>query len=1405
MTPEELFDTMEPIDPQPARPAYPPALSDSVPGYNTRMVTPYPGAGGAIAERQIYRSSGVPVTRFTAPAPISISNSGSGTAKTSSSGTGGGGTDSKAWLLGGNQTGIVQTLGSLDANDVSGIAGGFEQWRALANGGFQVTNYFAFGGSTVQPSPPGRDTFGYVFSNFNRTIPDPVNEVRIAQNTVFITRSSPDTNEYAILSVGLPAQTTGGHVSVTNGSASVLWISGTTFDTNWAAGTAVTINSVVYFISAVADTTHLTLTTTYAGTTNANRVYDFTSLVVDRSDRFTNNQIVQIGLENMTVNGTPTLANLVNVTRSSGTAHPVNSGVFYQSGGTVVAEGLGWDIRPVNTAVVFQNMTLTDGTYRGQGTGFISEIYGEAQNQPTNFSNAWFNFAAVLSALDSTDSVWQYFGYTVGQPVVSTGAKVTQPYGLFIQNLQTGKFASDGVSDVIDDLVVAGIKIEALGTYGRIQWNGVDIRESAFNGITINGSPAQAFLTSSVSATDTNWVINLGPSLCAANYQVGDYVRCEGEIVLITVVDFVHSTLTVTRAQRGTTAYPHYGGTAPAIQGRTIQNLNTFQFGRWDGSRNGILPVTNFYIGAADGSSSGAGIRFSHLQGNGGSQIVFDYSASDYQPFRLDARTVAINSVADSVGVVNTTSAANSVVTWVSGAVFDISWPIGTTITINSVAYIILAVGSTTSLTISTNAGVQTGVAYSVFSNGIGLAGAASSNFRVRIGQSDLAHAPFGLISGSLTTTPLAGALEYNGSNWWITDATPTRGAIVTSNTGWLIGGNALTGAGSFGSSNNFDVSMGANGTERIRLVATPTTGAILLAAGTTGFAPITWTSGTLSTTPEPGALEYNGSNWWITDGTSTRAAIITTASLVTSAVTYLQGLQGGVTLTYDNSIANTATGFSLSSPSGTVGTTNGSTAVTGSGFSTTWNSGSPILIGGVQYFIASVTNATNLVLTSNYLGTTGSHAYTMAVDTLHIADANGVAGSAATSVRGFVNAAASQTFYGDKTFVGTASGTSGTGAVTVDSVVFVSGSLFDSHTAGTADLWTPLYVAAQYTDATTGAGVNETAGCRIQMFRKQATTTGDNFAVIGGEFNVGILDGSTVGITGDQIIGLRSELYIGGDSTGGGNANDKVFGIISTWGDPTFVTVFGTNARINQWWGMYVGAPPNVTSGTPALNNGLITTSARGLEIEAIAPKGGAACAAIVLDGADNAGRILWAGGGYLSENSGTIKATGNLTVTGTFTLPAQAANSVFAGPTSGGSSTPVFRSLVAADLGTGSSVTTKFLRGDLTWQTITPGTGTVTSVDLSTPTGLSISGNPITTAGTLALTWTSGSPPYFSGDSPTFNAIVFSSLFSLSGSISAGGTIAGGIVTSGNGFTGTVSPVTSITVSHGIVTAVS
>jgi hypothetical protein len=64
----------------------------------------------------------------------------------------------------------------------------------------------------------------------------------------------------------------------------------------------------------------------------------------------------------------------------------------------------------------------------------------------------------------------------------------------------------------------------------------------------------------------------------------------------------------------------------------------------------------------------------------------------------------------------------------------------------------------------------------------------------------------------------------------------------------------------------------------------------------------------------------------------------------------------------------------------------------------------------------------------------------------------------------------------------------------------------------------------------------------------------------------------------------------------------------------------------------------------------------------------------------------------------------------------------------------------------GTGNTGWIKVTNGSATW-----GTGTVTSVGLSVPSLLSVSGSPVTSNGTLAVAWnaTSGTVPYFSGAS--------------------------------------------------------
>jgi hypothetical protein len=96
---------------------------------------------------------------------------------------------------------------------------------------------------------------------------------------------------------------------------------------------------------------------------------------------------------------------------------------------------------------------------------------------------------------------------------------------------------------------------------------------------------------------------------------------------------------------------------------------------------------------------------------------------------------------------------------------------------------------------------------------------------------------------------------------------------------------------------------------------------------------------------------------------------------------------------------------------------------------------------------------------------------------------------------------------------------------------------------------------------------------------------------------------------------------------------------------------------------------------------------------------------------------------------------------------LANEPANTVFAGPSSGGAAAPTFRALTAADL--------------------PAGTGTVTSVALTVPSIFAVSGSPITTAGTLAITLaTEVQKTFFAGPAsgadatPTFRVIALTDL---------------------------------------------
>lgn len=155
-------------------------------------------------------------------------------------------------------------------------------------------------------------------------------------------------------------------------------------------------------------------------------------------------------------------------------------------------------------------------------------------------------------------------------------------------------------------------------------------------------------------------------------------------------------------------------------------------------------------------------------------------------------------------------------------------------------------------------------------------------------------------------------------------------------------------------------------------------------------------------------------------------------------------------------------------------------------------------------------------------------------------------------------------------------------------------------------------------------------------------------------------------------------------------------------------------------------------------------------------------------------------------------------VTSTGTLTLSlnTQPKNSVFAGPGFGADAIPTFRALLAADLPDLSSVyqslnagltsisalsTTSFGLGFLTQANSAAartyigagtGSGSVTSVALTLPSFLSVTGSPITGAGTLAVSLANQSanlvfagPTTGSAAAPTFRALVAADIPDVSG----------------------------------------
>lgn len=113
-------------------------------------------------------------------------------------------------------------------------------------------------------------------------------------------------------------------------------------------------------------------------------------------------------------------------------------------------------------------------------------------------------------------------------------------------------------------------------------------------------------------------------------------------------------------------------------------------------------------------------------------------------------------------------------------------------------------------------------------------------------------------------------------------------------------------------------------------------------------------------------------------------------------------------------------------------------------------------------------------------------------------------------------------------------------------------------------------------------------------------------------------------------------------------------------------------------------------------------------------------------------------------------ITTSGTLAISGTLNPAAGGTGVATLSGIAKGNGTSAFTAALSSDiygLWSGTCSSTTFLRGDGSCATPTAGSGTVTSVALTAPAIFSVSGSPVTTSGTLAISaaGTSGGVPYF------------------------------------------------------------